>query len=119
MSINETIRGKCPSKPNCYQIVLSGTKRTLAKTPSLRKYEQLFFLQCKSRNANVKGLFKMSIKVFYENMRPDLDNSLKVVLDCLQSCNVIVNDRNCVHIDAQKFIDKNDPRIEIQIEELK
>ena len=49
----------------------------------------------------------------------DLDNSLKCLLDCLQTCKAIKNDRNCVKIVANKYIDKNNPRIEFTIVEVK
>jgi Holliday junction resolvase RusA-like endonuclease len=52
------------------------------------------------------------------SQRPDLDNIFKVVLDMLQSCNAIANDRNCVKIVAQKFVDKKEPRIEFTIKEV-
>lgn len=52
---------------------------------------------------------------FYENKRPDLDNCLKVVLDCLQECKAIKNDRDCVKVVAEKFIDKMNPRIEFEL----
>ena len=66
----------------------------------------------------ISGYFKLTVDVFYENMRPDLDNCLKVLLDCLQQCRAIKNDRNCVDICARKLIDKADPRIEFTIEEI-
>jgi Holliday junction resolvase RusA-like endonuclease len=56
--------------------------------------------------------------VYYESQKPDLDNALKIVLDCLQGCKAIKNDRNCVKIIAQKFIDKTNPRIEFELNEV-
>jgi Holliday junction resolvase RusA-like endonuclease len=37
--------------------------------------------------------FKFIIDVYYDSRRPDLDNSLKVVLDCLQKAGAIKNDQ--------------------------
>ena len=75
-------------------------------------------MQCNLyRNKNIKGLFELEINVYNESQRPDLDNAFKVVLDCLQSCKAISNDRNCVKIVAQKFVDKKNPRIEFEIKE--
>jgi Holliday junction resolvase RusA-like endonuclease len=51
-------------------------------------------------------------------MRPDLDNGMKILLDCLQGCKAIQNDRQCVEIHARKLIDKNNPRVEFVIEEV-
>lgn len=115
----QTILGKCPSKSNSYRIVTISGHGSLAKTKALKDYEKSFYLQCDEyRNRNIKGLFELNIRVYYENQRPDLDNHLKVVLDCLQSCRAVSNDRNCVRIVAEKFIDKNNPRIVFELKEI-
>jgi Holliday junction resolvase RusA-like endonuclease len=56
--------------------------------------------------------------VFYPSQRADLDNSLKIILDCLQKCKAIVNDNKCTKIVANKFLDKKEPRIEFEIKEV-
>lgn len=92
----------------------------MAKTAALRAYEKSFFLQCNVyRNKNIKGLFEIKLHVFNSSQRPDLDNAFKAVLDCLQSCKAIDNDRNCIKIVAEKYVDKSNPRIEFEIVEIK
>lgn len=114
--ITQIIHGKVPSKSNCYKVVTLMGHGSIAKQEALKQYEKSFYLQCNLyRGKMIKGLFELHIRVFYENQRPDLDNCLKTVLDCLQGCNAIKNDRNCVKIVAEKFIDKKDPRIEFEI----
>ena len=66
----------------------------------------------------ISGLFELELNVYYEPQRPDLDNCFKIVLDCLQGCKAIKNDRNCVKITARKFIDKINPRIEFTLNEV-
>lgn len=112
------IRGKIPSKANCYKVITICGHGSLGKTEAIKEYERAFFLQCQLRDKMISGYFKLTVDVFYENMRPDLDNCLKVLLDCLQQCRAIKNDRNCVDICARKLIDKADPRIEFTIEEI-
>lgn len=112
----EVIKGNTPSKSNCYKIIRIGQVASLGKTEVLKKYEESFFWQCSLyRNANIVGAFEFVIDVFYPSKRSDLDNSLKVVLDCLQKVKAIKNDNNCAKITAQKFIDKDNPRIEFEI----
>ncbi len=92
----------------------------MAKTPALRAYEKSFYLQCNVyRNKNIKGFFELNLHVFNSSQRPDLDNAFKSILDCLQSSKAIENDRNCVKIVAEKFVDKLNPRIEFEIVEIK
>lgn len=109
------IYGQPPSKSNCYRIITQFKHGSLAKTPALRKYEESFFMQCSLRGANIKTRFEFIVDVYYASDRPDLDNALKVILDCLQKCGAIANDRLCAKIVARKLIDKNNPRIEFEI----
>lgn len=114
--MKQTIIGNCPSKSNCYNIITIGGHASLAKTKAMRAYEDAFYIQCNHyRNKNIEGYFEFHIDVFYPSQRSDLDNSLKVVLDCLQRSKAIPNDNKCVKIIAQKFLDKANPRIEFQI----
>ncbi len=120
--VKQTIRGNVPSKSNCYKIITlykqGKPHSSLGKSDKLRAYEKAFFMQCsRYRNANIDGPFEFEMDVFYPTNMSDLDNSLKCVLDCLQSEHVraIKNDRNCVGISVRKFIDKADPRIEFII----
>ena len=59
--------------------------------------------------------FKFIIDVYYDSRRPDLDNSLKVVLDCLQKAGAIKNDNKCIEIVAKKHLDKENPRVKFSI----
>lgn len=115
----QVILGNPPSKSNQYKIVTVKGHGTLAKTKSLKEYEKSFFLQCGTyRNRNIKGFFEFYIDVYFSSNRPDLDNALKCTMDSLQACKAITNDRNCVKIVANKFIDPIKPRIEFTIKEI-
>lgn len=117
--MKQIIHGQVPSKSNCYKIVTISGHGSIAKQASLKLYEKSFYLQCSVyRNRMIKGFFELEIDVYNGSQRPDLDNAFKIVMDCLQSCKAIENDRNCVKIVAQKFVDKNNPRIEFTIKEV-
>lgn len=110
-----TIYGQVPSKPNCYKIISFNGHASLAKSKGLRDYEDNFFLQCRIRDKMIEGLFELDIDVYCNSMRHDLDNTLKIILDCLQKVKAIKNDNKCIKIVAQKFIDKVNPRIEFKL----
>lgn len=112
------IHGKVPSKSNCYRIVNIAGHSSLAKSRALAAYERSFFLQCPLRGMALAGFFRIDVDVYHENMRPDLDNAFKVLLDCLQACKAIRNDRQCVEIHARKLVDKADPRVEFELTEI-
>tara|TARA_R100000541_G_scaffold14382_2_gene23825 strand:- start:898 stop:1254 length:357 start_codon:yes stop_codon:yes gene_type:complete len=110
------VKGNCPSKSNCYKVIKIGYRCGLGKQKKLQKYEDSFKLQMLNYEYKlIEGNFKFIIDVFYDSRRPDLDNSLKVVLDCLQKCNAIKNDNKCLEIIAKKHLDKEEPRIEFTI----
>ena len=119
MKHEQIILGSVPSKSNCYRIVTIGGHSSLAKTSAMKAFEQKFYLQCGAyRNRNINGFFELYADVYFQSNQPDLDNSLKGLLDCLQTCGAIKNDRNCVKIVANKFIDKTNPRIEFSLVEV-
>jgi Holliday junction resolvase RusA-like endonuclease len=114
----QVIYGQCPSKSNCYRIITIRGHGSLGKTTAMKQYEESFLMQCSLRKAMISKRFKLTVDVYYKSDQPDLDNSLKVILDCLQTCKAIKNDRLCAEIHARKLIDKLNPRVEFEIEEL-
>lgn len=116
MSEYQTILGQPPSKSNSYQIVSINGKCTLCKGKALKQYEKDFYIQCDQyRNKNIEGYFELHMRVYFKSQRPDLDNSLKIILDCLQSVKAIKNDNQCTRLIIDKFLDKENPRIEFKI----
>tara|TARA_R100001443_G_scaffold114141_1_gene129686 strand:- start:1011 stop:1370 length:360 start_codon:yes stop_codon:yes gene_type:complete len=109
-----TIFGNVPSKSNQYRIA----RGRMYKSKELKVYEDSFAMQCKEyENLMIEGHFRIKLKVFYPSRRSDLDNALKVILDCCQHSKIIKNDNRCIEIIAYKEIDKEQPRIEFEIEE--
>ena len=117
MKIQEyTITGNCPSKSNCYKVIRLGNRCSLGKQKHLKSYEDSFMGQMLNyRYDLIETEFKFVIDVYYDSRRPDLDNSLKVVLDCLQKAGAIKNDNKAMEIIAKKHLDKLNPRIEFSI----
>jgi Holliday junction resolvase RusA-like endonuclease len=117
--INFTIRGAVPSKSNCYRIIKINKHGSLAKSKGLKVYEKMFFLQVPdyTRGLLLTGLLKAKIAVYYTSNRLDLDNSAKILLDCLQASKVIKNDNQIVDLHMTKHIDRDNPRAEIHISE--
>lgn len=111
-----TIKGNVPSKSNCYKIINIAGHSSLGKSKALKQYEDSFFMQCGHyRNLNISSYFEFHARVYYPSMRSDIDNSLKILLDCLQRTKTIKNDNLCVKVVAEKFIDKENPRVEFEI----
>lgn len=112
------IYGDVVSKSNQYRIIKIGGHASLKKTDAVKAFEEKFYLQNPLRNANISGFFEIYLDVYFSSNRKDLDGAFKLVLDTLQSSKTIKNDRNCVKIVANKYIDKVNPRIEFTIVEV-
>lgn len=116
----ETIHGQIIAKANHYQTVpgKSGAKRII-KDDKIRAYEHSFMQQCRIyRNKGISSRFRLFVRVFHSSLHFDLDNSLKTLLDCLQMVGAITDDKLCFQIEAEKKIDKYNPRIEFAILEV-
>ena len=118
MSAAFTIYGQVPSKSNGYKIITISGHSSLAKTKAMKDYERKFYLQCPLRGEEIAEPFAIDMDVYYNSNRPDLDNAFKIVLDCLQLCKAIKNDRYCFEIHARKLVDKVNPRIVLSITKL-
>lgn len=112
----QTVLKQVPSKSNSYRIITLGGHASLAKTNALKDFESAFYMQCGNyRNLNIDKYFEFYAKVYYPSMRSDIDNSLKILLDSSQKAKVIKNDNLCVKVVAEKFVDKENPRVEFKI----
>lgn len=112
------IYGHPPSKANSYKI----RGNSLGKAQKVVEYEEAFRLQVNAIRSTgllpkeqIDGIFELYVDVYYRDNRSDLDNSAKVILDCLQANQVIKNDRNLVALRMRKYIDRSHPRIEFTI----
>lgn len=107
-----TILGQVPSKSNGYRIA----NNRMFKSVELKSYEANFEWQIKKHiKESIEVPFQIWIDVYFQSNRSDLDNSAKVILDCLQTSGVIKNDRLCSVLVMRKHIDKDNPRIEFEI----
>lgn len=62
------------------------------------------------------GEIAVTVRVYRARRSGDLDNRLKVLLDSLQGV-AYVSDSQIVEIHAERFEDKSDPRVEVEIVE--
>lgn len=116
----EVIHGQIITKSNHYQAVPDkfGAKRII-KDEKIRAYERSFMEQCtKYRNRRISSRFRLFVRVWHGSVHFDLDNSLKMLLDCLQMVSAITDDKLCFQIEAEKRIDKYHPRIEFALLEV-
>jgi hypothetical protein len=126
VSVVLAIRGVIPSLKNSRSFYQPfGPNRTRRKTISARSPEAVrymadFALQVPPRAKIAMGSRENLLRVIATAWWPDYrhDADFEIVWDCLQQCGVISNDRWL----RQKFlwaeIDKDEPRLELCIEEI-
>lgn len=132
--IRFTIFGEPASKANSRELVTFGrgeAKRpALIKSKKARDYERDALRQIPpAARQRIEGPVSVSMRIFYASERPDLDAS--VVLDCLQDRyhgkgeqrelvqkGVIRNDRQVRELHLYHFIDRINPRSEIELQPL-
>lgn len=88
------------------------------KNPEVVQYERAFplFVPQEYRNlalGSVTEPLSASVTVFYPSRRSDLDCAL--VYDCLQASGVVANDRYIVEKHEFAKVDKERPRVEIEL----
>jgi Holliday junction resolvase RusA-like endonuclease len=142
MKVEFTILGELCSMKNSRQIVVIKGNPSVIKSSKARAYERTALLQIPSHaRIQLQGPVRATLRVFYASERPDLDESL--LLDILQSkyewvegryakqangsfvaerrkelvrAGVYLNDRQVREKHVFHFIDRGNPRVEVEIE---
>ena len=110
-----TIYGQPCSKANSRRLVRFGNKPAFIKSAVALEYEKNFKLQCPVRDNLLTEDVVVTITIYYQSRRPDLDES--VILDCMQDF-IYKNDRQVKEKHIFWGLDKDNPRAEITVEEL-
>lgn len=115
----EVILGNIVGKANHYMAVPDGAGgKRIIKDEAIRAYEKSFKEQCKIyADKYVLGSFGLVADVYFSSSRSDLDNAIKTLLDCLQSCGAFADDNKCISIEARKHIDREQPRVRYALRE--
>ncbi len=103
-----------PPSANRYWRNVNG--RTL-KSAQAREYQESAGWIAKEQGLQpLVGAVLVDVRVYRPAQRGDLDNSLKVVLDALKGIGYM-DDSQIVKIIAQRFDDKENPRIELSVKQ--
>ena len=110
--ISKTIAGNLPSMKNQRRIV---TNRRTGKPFSIKSqgaadYEGHFMSQIQNRDRiGYEGPVSLRCRVWYASRRNDLD--IEFLKDLLARAEVIKNDRQIMHMEAWKGLDRDRPRL--------
>lgn len=119
--ISFTILGACYSLKNSKQLSTRGGRPRIIKHWKVRQFQEDF---CRQVPREYRGLaigaldkpLRTTVTVFYPSQKQDLDCA--AIYDCLQVSGVVKNDLYIVEKHEYRAVDRNKPRVEIQVEEL-
>ena len=126
-----TVHGEPASKANSRQLVTIKNRPAFIKSKKALGYLKDFSLQCPQIDPPLESDVRVTMTIFYATRRPDLDEA--VILDCMQSQvrrnkqtkevsvvrnNIYKNDRQVKEKHIHWGLDKEDPRAEIEVEEI-
>jgi Holliday junction resolvase RusA-like endonuclease len=109
------IYGAACSKANSRRLVFMGGKPRFIKSKKALDFEKAVKLQAPRLSEMLEGDLSFHADIYYPNRRSDLDPS--ILLDALQGI-VYPNDRAFKQITSRKFLDKKNPRCEIEIAQI-
>ena len=110
--ISFTILGQPYSKSNSRRIVYGKGRPLVIKSANALAYLKAFRAQCPKLPALLEGDLAVTVRIWYQSRRSDVDPSL--ILDAMQGV-IYGNDRQVREINAAGFIDKENPRAEIEV----
>jgi Holliday junction resolvase RusA-like endonuclease len=120
-----TLPGRPITKKNHQQILVNRQtgKPFIDQSPQYKQYEEECLWRLLSfRAPRYSGKLIMRARYWMPDRRswPDLFNLLQSTADILQKAHIIDNDRDIVRVDGSEIVgvDKENPRVEIEISEM-
>ena len=117
------IQGDPRTKKNSMRVIRANKRRMVVPSKAYEEYEKLFVVQCKLLGVDSLGINdKVNVQCEYymkTHRKVDLTNLLSATMDCLVSAGVLEDDNSEIvvsHDGSRVFYDKENPRVEITIE---
>jgi Holliday junction resolvase RusA-like endonuclease len=119
VKVRLSIIGQLPRKSNSRRLVTNkGTGRAMfIKSKEALQYEKDFEQQVRQKDrVGMDGKLALRCIIYYRSNRSDLSDEL--LCDMLEKAGVISNDRWIFYKEQGKVIDKENPRVELTIEQM-
>ena len=113
------IQGKIPAKSSSRRLIYARGRPMIISSQKSLDFEKLFHLQTLTVKRGVFGeddRLQVHIDWYSDSYRQDIDSPAKILFDCLQKEEIIINDNKIDKYSIDRFIDKKNPRAEIKIE---
>lgn len=118
LPIEFIVYGEIPSQKNILRV--SRTGHFFHANDEMAHYRQDFSRQCSSKaKLLLTEPVKVDMVIYAKNRRKDFHNMQSAIMDALQFAGIVKNDRIITEWHGKGFIDKNNPRVELEIREIK
>lgn len=111
-----TIQGNIPSIKNRRRLIpgKGNRKPMIIKSKDAMDYEQLFLLSIpKKMRVGYEGPVSVRARIWYQSRRSDL--SVELLYDLIAKAGIILNDRQIMHCECWKGLDKESPRLHFTV----
>jgi Holliday junction resolvase RusA-like endonuclease len=110
------VKGEIPSQKNVLRFARG---RAFYANDEIKRYKAAFARQVPVKfKREIGGLVRVSVMLYLKDMRKDAHNCLSVIFDSLEFAKIIKNDRQVIGGIWGSLIDKGNPRVVIQVDEL-
>lgn len=116
-SVEGLIFGDLPGKANSRRVVSrghSGRPMVIKSADAMAWDKHMRIVAALTwHEAPLEGDLSLTIRVWYSSMRRDLE--IELLKDSLQRAGVLLNDRQIIHVDAYRLLDRERPRVEFSL----
>jgi len=112
--IGFTVFGEPASKSNSRRLVKRGSRPMFIKSQKALDYGEAFAAQCPQLDEVIEHPVYVVMTIWYASRRPDIDGGVSLVLDLMQG-KIYKNDRQVHCIIASKKLDRENPRVEVEV----
>jgi Holliday junction resolvase RusA-like endonuclease len=104
-----------PSVNKSFVTVHIGRTQRVIKSQAAREYRDVAQRELLAQGARpLKGPVRLSIKSYRPRNAGDIDNGLKAILDACTGF-LYVDDAQVYRLEIERFTDKHNPRVEVEI----
>jgi len=112
------IYGRIPSKKNSKRIVRNGGKTFVISSKNWMDFEKAQLPRIEALS-NLKSPYKVDYKFYLKGKgNTDIDNMMAGINDLFEKAGVIDNDKNILHVTAEKIIGADEYKAEVTIFEV-
>lgn len=109
-----------PYPPSVNNLFLTTKKGKRTKSERYQEYLSAVQRECMARRVRpLDGDLAILVQVYRPRKVGDLDNSLKAILDSLKKGGAFFDDVQIAHIEATRFEDKTNPRVDVEITQIR